>query len=181
MERKRLPWEPEWEGPIKGWTINFIKRNYWRVASHYEFEDLLQEAYIKYLQICNAYPNVMQPAHFMRLYQVALRNHMHDLANAVTREVTELVDPEVLGQVPAANGHYGFINTLVRQAPEEVKLFLEKLADDDGAIEMRQPRQYTLGYWLSYIRETNNEFYCRILGLDPKEVKLTTMIRDHFS
>ena len=71
---------PRWSGPIEGYTINTLLRYYPSLSAEYEFEDLLQEAYIKYLSCVRCYSGKLtSAAWFMALYKRALTNHLHTL------------------------------------------------------------------------------------------------------
>ena len=85
MKRKRL-WTPQWEGAIEGWTINFITRNLWRTTPHHDFDDLYQDGYIYFITCKARYPEVVDPPHFMRLYQISLQNHLHTLSSERTAD-----------------------------------------------------------------------------------------------
>lgn len=78
--RPRLIFAPAWEGAIQKAANNFAKRNEWRLYPVYSKADIVQEAYIVFLRICNKYPMVNDPRHFMRLFMVTLTNVCHNLA-----------------------------------------------------------------------------------------------------
>ena len=64
---------------FEGYTINFIKKNYWKVQSSMEFEDALQQAYLVFLTCIKKYKDVTQK-HLMALYKRMLYNQFIDLA-----------------------------------------------------------------------------------------------------
>ena len=77
---------PHWIGPIEGYTVNVVRRAYPLLAAEHEFEDLLQEAYIKYLTCVRVYRGrVTNGAWFMALYKRALNNHLRSLLHRHTR------------------------------------------------------------------------------------------------
>ena len=78
--RKRL-WSPQWAGAIEGWTINFVTRNLWRTVPQHDFDDLYQDGYIFFVICKERYPDVVDPQHFMKLFQSCLRNHVHTLSS----------------------------------------------------------------------------------------------------
>ena len=71
---------PCWTGPIEGYSINAVRVVWPRLVAQYEFEDLLQEAYLKFLVCSRCYKGkVTNPAWFMSLYKCALHNHLASL------------------------------------------------------------------------------------------------------
>jgi hypothetical protein len=63
------------------------------------------------------------------------------------------------------------------EAPKEIKQLLQVLVDDavDGFRWTRYGRR-----WSQRRRETTNEYYCRLVGLDPKQVDLVAQIEQYF-
>ncbi len=111
--RPKLPFQPCWTGPIEGYTINAIKRYYPKLQTTYEFEDLIQEAYIKFMTCCRAYSGrqgnsarvrVTNPSWFMSLYKTALNNHLTSLVQRHGRyNFLEYSDPAELDMVTEAD------------------------------------------------------------------------------
>lgn len=111
--RAAVPFQPCWVGPIEGYTINAIKRYYPKLQAVYEFEDLIQEAYIKFIVCCRSYSNkkgnsargrVTNPAWFMALYKTALNNHLTGLVQRHGRyNFLEYSDPAELDMVTEAD------------------------------------------------------------------------------
>lgn len=156
--RATLSWQPSWEGTAKSWAIGFISKNRWRCDRIHEFDDLLQDAYLTFLRICNKYPRVVGPAHFMTLYRMAMNNEMHDRARYVKRkrEIHEdtSVDPTELGDRrigEVTNG--GFVSVVIANAPEPIKQALSCLIENPP--ELHQATGY---------RENLNMKLCRVLG-----------------
>lgn len=85
---------PCWTGPIEGYSINVVRRAWPQLSASYEFEDLLQEAYIKFLMCSRRYRGkVTNAAWFMSLYKCALCNHLASLASRNARySFTEFKD-----------------------------------------------------------------------------------------
>ena len=78
--RPKIKFLPQWKGPIEGYTINTIKSYYPRLQSAHEFEDLIQEAYLKFMQCCRHYTGkVDNGAWFMALYKRALTNQFNNM------------------------------------------------------------------------------------------------------
>lgn len=165
MERKTLAFTPQWEGPIEGWVVNFISKSVWRVSPQFDFDDLYQDAYLLFLVCCDRYPTVIEAPHFMRLIQTCLRNHVHDLASARTNrsEISmiqmgpggEEVDIASLRGERCEKMDQLMLDLALEDAPESVRKLVQELVD----APKRPRKKRRLG-----VRETTNEFLCRIAG-----------------
>jgi hypothetical protein len=149
-ERIATVWEPEWEGAIKNWATSFIKKQQWRCDKIYEFEDLLQEAYVLFLKLAARYPRVVEPAHFMALFKTSLSNFIHDKSIYLQRKKECHVDVGVdisdfcishIGETTNA----GLTMLLLNEAPQELRLALALVTDDPASlgapINPRKPRE----------------------------------------
>lgn len=88
----RRKYTPRWSGPIEGYTINILRRIYPRFAGQMEFEDLVQEAHIKFLVCARCYSKpssrwgtVDNGAWFMALYKRSLDNQLKTLLQRQSR------------------------------------------------------------------------------------------------
>ena len=168
MQRKRVNvYIPCWEGPVKGWAVKEVKRNLWRMGNAYEFDDLLQDAYVAFLEVRTKY-SVNSPQHFMGLFKTTFRNMLHDLAvqrvPTADVEVEDVVNPTIIEQDDAT------LLASIMHGPTVVKELILALADDDTGLQRgkrwgRRPKT----------RETVNGYYCRITGNDPTKVNLRAM------
>lgn len=155
---------------MRGWIVNKAKRDYWRVAGWYDLDDLIQDGYMCYARCHAKYPSDLSRRHFMALVQVSFVNHIHNLAKKkslcqeqVLSEIAHDGDerPEstadrLLGVEPEE----ATLGTILSQLPEGLRQLVLKLLDGGSNTPyLRQGRRW----------ETNNEFYCRLAGLDPKE------------
>lgn len=186
--RDKLAFEPQWEGAIEGWARKYARRNYWRVAKIMDFEDLMQDAYVKYLQCCQKYPGVNTPQWFMRLFQTAFHNHIHTLSSkqssmgerveTIRTEEGEHDSEYIVDNVVGEVTNSGRLAVLLDQMPEEARELVISMATDDPG-KFRQERiRCELKRGLT-IRETTNEYWCRIMGYDPDEVDLPTVLRTY--
>lgn len=145
--RVRLRWFVEWNSKtekcsIEKWTRSFISQNLWRCDPIHELEDLLQDAYLTFLKIIDYYPRTaiaaqLDPRNFMSLYMRAITNKMHDHARLVRkkRDVYGISDQEdqlhnVIGEVTNA----GYLNTLLAEAPEELRMAMAVMESNPAAI-----------------------------------------------
>lgn len=176
MERESLTFVPQWEGSIEGWTINYINKNLWRVQPEHDIDDLYQDGYMFFLECKRRYPQVIDPPHFMRLYQTCLRNHITDLAwkrtqraevGSVAEDGTNLLDennPDVKGM------NWFEYAVLIADAPPVVAKAVRRLTESTKRqLYCRRP---------GGLRETRNELLCRLGGVDPRKVDLVTMVKD---
>lgn len=86
-ECRKINYRHKWHGPIEAWTKKYIGKNLWRFHNLYGFYELMSEAYIKFDVCKRKYALVRDAPHFMRLYQVTLTNHFHDLAWECTEKL----------------------------------------------------------------------------------------------
>lgn len=77
---------PAWEGSVERWTINYARANEWRTCPLYDADDIIAEAYIKYMRCVERYQHVTSVRHFMSLYMITIHNHIVNLANERTRK-----------------------------------------------------------------------------------------------
>jgi len=153
-ERVLPSFTPRWEGPIEGWTVNYTRRNLWRVIPLHDFEDLVQDGFFRFLVCVERYPEVVDPPHFMRLYQRAFTNHIHDLADARGRSGTVAADVN-LDLIPDSHAASDFAEVEMRLklegAPAPLLQLLASLRElPDDLLEFARDRA-------SGARETTEE------------------------
>lgn len=154
--RVRLSWSPKWEGHIRGWATNFIRKNQWRCDRLHDFDDLLQDAYLVFLKIQERYPRVVHPPHFMALYKRALSNQFHDMSRLRRKLRTAFVDTcaeTALEHHTEAPDTY--LEAIIAEAPEAAKLAIKLIMDRPDLL-----RQETTS-----LRENLNMKLRRILGV----------------
>ena len=151
--RVRLSWSPKWEGHIRGWAVNFIRKNQWRCDRLHDFDDLLQDAYLVFLKIEERYPRVVHPPHFMALYKRALQNQFHDLARLRKKLRTTFADADA----ETALEYYPdtYLDAIIAEAPEAAKLAIKLLTSNPGLLR-EEPAS---------LRENLNMKLRRILGV----------------
>jgi len=164
-ERIRVCWSPKWDGPIKAWSQKFINQNLWRVDRIHDADDLIQDAYLTFVKVQEAYPRVVEPGHFMALFKTAMTNRMHDRARYVMLkrtihddtpyDVSEMFDGRI-GEVT----NQGYLNALLTEAPNELRAALALLASNPGALRSNEGP-----------RENLNQKLRRLLGIDKMVLK----------
>lgn len=118
---------PEFDGVIKGWTVNFLTKNVWRVERIMTIDDCLQEAQLVFLRVSRTY-KVTEAKHFMALYKTSWTRRFNDLSdeNSAVRdnEVLSAKDAMPLDRVGDL-ANEGELRVMLRQAPREVRMVLE--------------------------------------------------------
>jgi len=147
---------------LRGWIVNTARQNYWRVASWYQLDDLIQDGYLCYSKIAAKYETTNQK-HFMALVQRTFSNHITDLARNRGRlnevPVSELSDsPDTFfDSVMEPHNEAADVAALLLDAPLEALVLLKALSSGF----MNTPYRKEDG-----TRETPNERVCRITGIN---------------
>ena len=171
QRREQIAWSPKWGPDYVKWTSSFLKANKWRVDPVNDLQDLMQDAYLVFVKICQSYPRVINPKHFFNLYKRAMINKMHDKSCARTRrrkvEVTlpEDVTDFFVGRIGEA-GNAGYVVALLQELPEEMQAVIQYMTTNQ-----EKPHRVRNGP-----RENLSRRICREMGLptdrDPvKELK----------
>lgn len=187
--------DPYLDDGMRGWIAQTARSNLWRVAGYYELDDLIQDGYMCYAKCHSRYTHLSKKRHplkddrkrFMRLVQVSFENHITTLAWKRTRlpeqALSNIVDANTSEQsfweatLPATQEHMSAA-MLLKTAPQEIQALFKLLVDD--ALSLGAYAR-GLGHNRRRIRrETNNEYYCRALGLDPKVFDLIGLVNRHF-
>jgi len=150
--RSTLKFEPEFDGPIAGWAVNYIKQNLWRFTPFLDFDDLYQEAYVKFRYVADKYPEVVEPQHFMSLFKISLVNHFHSLSwkrmeerkvivhecdydndaeDCYSKMARAMKDP--ISEVAM------IFNVVVNEAPKEMQELLLSVLANEAPKEIRKP------------------------------------------
>ena len=170
---------------VRGWIFKTAMKNYWRMASWYDFEDLIQDGFLHFYRVRERYKDVKDKPHLMRLFQTCYRNHIHDLANKRTRTpehlFVDLITPDsseydVLDRLKGIEEEIGPLLVLLRQAPSEVREVLELFLTDSGLCKLSGP---TLRF--DNARETFNAKLCRLLGKNSERCDVLGSVRVFFS
>lgn len=133
--RVRLPFTPTWNRDYEKWSRGFIRAHKWRVDRLHDEDDLLQEAWITFNYVANAYPREMDPDKFLALFKRAMINKMHDRScrvkrrknspeGAISCDITEVL----AGRIGETSNN-GYVAAVMNEAPEELKLVLSMTID----------------------------------------------------
>jgi hypothetical protein len=177
----RCSYSPTWEGPIEGWTVNYLKNQAWRTEPEMDLDDLVQEAFLIFDKCAGAYPRVTSPSHFMSLYKTSIINRVHRLAgNRSRRKEVHVTGKNEEGEL--VDGLELIPTGFEEQEDVEIRLLMEDLpgpifrvlkAAMDGDLEQEFVRS-------EGIRETTNQFLCRIAEIDSSQFNIIRCIRNLF-
>lgn len=155
---------------VRGWIFKTARENMWRVSSHIELSDLMQDGFLIWLKVCGRYPSVTETKHRMALFKTSFTNHIHDLSKKRTR--LDLVPEADLdtpmasmleGEDPTSDPDFVFI---IKQLPPALARVLGRMIASDSPYRLR----------LDHTRETTNERLCRFAGLDPSKRDIHTAV-----
>lgn len=153
-----------------GWLVNTARRNLWRVPTDYTLEDLVQDGYLVYYRVSNKYPDVTEPRHLMRLFQVSFNNHINTLSKKRTRVpllcasdlCTTHTDESKFWDAVLDHADPQELSVMLHNAPPLVRQALSLYLDDKTCSSMRS--RYRVRK--DGTRETLNERMCRLLGVE---------------
>ena len=178
---------PLFDAGMEGFIFNTARKEYWRVQRWYEFDDLVSDGYLAFSKCLKAYPQLAvqdpskdQRKHFQSLVKAAFFNRITDLAKhrmmVDEQAASSLEDEEgnsVFERKLPAEGEMGTLTALIAQLPWELKELCGKLLNGADDFERKKLTRRS-------IRETTNEFYCRLLGVSPEERDLVGELRSYF-
>ena len=164
------------------WLLKYARKNYWRVAAWIDLEDLIQDGFAAYYETLMRYPTAKDAAHIMRLFQLVFRSKIEDLVRAHKKQI-DSARSDIIENVDSSPTlstilpDFSNFHALLVKAPQQIKDALNMLNSEHGRQELIKPfvRQE------NGRRETLNERWCSLLGYDPKQVDVVTMLRSYFS
>lgn len=182
-----MSYSPEFVGPFEGFVVNHIARNMWRVSSHMDRDDVLQEARLVFYTLRRRYVEsgeVVDPPHFMALFKTSWLRHFNDLSNTDTaRRTNEVPYPQQEGdagvewQPLGDRDNDGYLALLIEQAPSEVKSVLNLfLSAPQELLDM------ALTPWRGKDRRCRaggSKHICKLLGLD-ENLDVMRMTEEYF-
>ncbi len=203
--------DPYLDAGMKGFIVNTAKKEFWKVASYYEFADLVQDGYLCYYRCRAAYigkqkfdcfgkpcrflpktnPDRIAQRHFMALVGRAFYNHISTLATKRMRvheqplahldfkshgEWTSDDHAQTWDKLLPPQLEEASIYTLLVNAPAEIKQLAQLLVRDGlDLLKFERKRVHR-----RLLRETTNEFYCRLLGVDATKRNLVEELKAYF-
>lgn len=176
---------------IVGWIHNTARQHFWRVAYWYDLSDLIADGWLCYAKCRCRYarqvfddrrnPTPLERRKFMALVKSTYLRHITNLANRRTQlgEVPAIDIADVAQEVMAPAG----LDALDKLLPPELHPLVEVMLKTDS--KKRRTRLFYMplasgGMRVKRLRksrrETTNEYFCRLLGLDPTKNDLAGMV-----
>ena len=164
------------------WLVKFARKNYWRVATWIDLDDLIQDGYAAYYETLMRYPTAKDAAHIQSLFKLVFRSKIEDLVRAHKKQIDDARSDivENIDNNPSASmllPDFSNFHALLVKAPQQIKDALNLLNSEQGRQKLAQPLSRTE----SGRRETLNERFCALLGYDPSQTDVVTMLRSYFS
>lgn len=135
--------------PVMGWIINHAKKNYWRMSSWYELDDLIQDGIVcgyKCLQVYGIPPYEIDDQHFMKLVQTTFYNYIAELLRRkrAVDDITIRYEDNPLLQL--FDSHSSVIdielNLLINKLPKRLKRVIDLYLRNPN--EIRRPLRIKL-------------------------------------
>lgn len=186
---RSLPQNVYLDAGLRGFILNTAKREYWRVAELCDLADLVQDGVMIAWKCHSRYvaPRTDLTGSkgdrrwFQALVKTSYMNHIASLSTkhkgvsvkSASEFLTDDSDDDILERNGATAPELGTLGAMLAQAPWEL-LELIRLLAGDGKEALGFKRKGRAG------RETTNEYYSRLLGVDPNERNLINELREHF-
>lgn len=169
--------------PDKGavrWLHSYSRRHYWRVAAWMDYDDLIQDGYYAWCEVCWRYPNaVNNPAHIMSLFKLCFADKITDLSRGKTKQqddarsdIVDIFDGDAVQSPDPSN-----FNLLVAKAPKLVRDTIALLTSETHRDELAKP----YAKQANGRRETLNQRICSLMGLDPEQIDVVRETRTYFA
>lgn len=174
FNRQRFDYTPAFDENFKGFTINFVITNLWRMHGQYDYDDLMQEAFLCFMKCEDRYPSVVEPRHFMALYKTCLRNHFHDLSTKLSKYASGITDhldtdddENEIFKIPDDTDMHTFFEILYDAPKELVDLLSNFLHNAPQPKQQRIKLKHSRKPFKK--RKTTNEKFCRILNSETDD------------
>lgn len=180
------------------WLLKQAYKNYWKVPSWYDLDDLIADGYSCWYMVVDRYSEsakervlaqnkkpklTMDEAVLevlMSLFTRTFTNHIYDLAQRRTAcledTLSNLVSDDALeatflDKALSQNAVCDvYSRSMISEAPGGIREVLQAYADAAPAVLSAYRRR-------NGVRESMNERMCRIAGKDPEEVDMVSMVR----
>lgn len=178
---------------LRNWILKTARKNFWKVAGFYDLDDLIQDGFMCYAKCNQRYSFDLEQRHFMSLVQTTFLNHIKTVSAARHKKVDwpvdfrhddRVTDPDA--RLVALGGSVQEEQTLaalLAGLPSELKELLLVLARDarDAPLLTARDKRTPDGRFRKPERETWNEYFCRLIGADPKTTDIEARFREHLS
>ena len=153
------------------------------------FDDVYQEAYIKFMEIEKRYAgSIDSPQWFMSLFKTALANKITDLANMNQRLKRQVCFVELEEQREDGSSlSYqesligcldmdGELEVKLDRAPREVRQVLSLVIDTPKELRTAMSKTWTNN---GKRMDGGNQFLCKMLGFNPRQVDLVELVQSY--
>lgn len=151
-------------GALK-WLTKTARQNLWRVQSWCDLDDLIQDGHLCWHRIITRYPDAVEPAHRMRLFQTTYLRYLHTLSRRTVRH--PLIESEQAEICPDAE-----TAKIIVELPLTVRQVLAALEANSGVFS----RPYRCR--LDGTRETLYERLARAMRVDDDRKQIHMSIRE---
>lgn len=177
---------------LHNWIIKTARKNFWKVSGYCDVEDLIQDGFVCYSKCNQRYPADLEQRHFMALVQTTFLNHIKTVSAMRHRKVDWPVsvrpqagtDPDiVLNKLGGIVDEEQTLGAILAKLPSELKELVTILANDAKDIPLltSKDKRTPDGKFRKVERETWNEYWCRLIGVDPAKNDIEARFREHFS
>ena len=184
VKRTPVKYRPVFPGVIEGYVMNCLRKDLWKISATHEHADAIQEAYLVFLRVKAAYPDVQTGSHFLALFKSAWYNHFTTLAAkaSVARiPISEcsfgFEDGNFFDTLPGDPLDTGFLGTMFRQAPSEVKSVLYLIMNAPTEL-----LEIATASWKNkgHTEASQNRMMCQLLGIE-ESTDVVGAVKQYFS
>ena len=151
-----------------------------------DYDDLIQEGFLAYIETRRRYPDAVDPPHIMSLFQLVFRSHLENLIRAKEKQLDSCIadrfqdrpigdeDDVPLQWEPIVDSQF-YTHALIMKAPKAIREVLGLFTDENCRNKLAEPYEG---------RETKgqiNKRFCQLLGKDPEKVNLVEQLQVYFS
>lgn len=182
-----LPKNAYFDEGLRGYLLSTARREYWRVSQLCDLSELVQDGVMIGFKCYQRYVSPRTDLTgskddrkwFQAIVKTAYMNHISSLAakhkGVSVLPASDFADEEgedIFERCGVASSELSTLGAMIAQAPWEL-LQLVRLLAGDGTAALGFQRK-------GRGRETTNEYYCRLLGVDPTERDLVGELRTYF-
>lgn len=153
------------------WIAKTAKKNWWRVMSWYDLDDLIMDGMLCWQIVCTKYPHITERRHLMSLFQRTYTNHIHKLSIKRTIQSIEEATDDVPDMALSPESDDSDLRRLAAEQTGEIHRLLIALIDKPELL-MHPHRRHLGGR-----RESTNEYLCSLIGIDPRVYDLDKELR----
>lgn len=168
--------------------MRIINKNLWRLSNAMQFDDIYQEAYLKFLTLRKKYAGVIDsPKHFMSLYKTALARKITDFSHESTKLRKQVVFTDLEDNFGEETMDYsdlligetdmeGLLEIKLDEAPPDVRMVLNIMINSrPDLLEAIHDSWFDNGKR----KPGGNQFLCSLVGYDHREVDLVARVTDY--